>query len=342
MEQSAAPRCDGCARAYDERRERGSTRYRPRDPQSEGDRRARAPGWPIWWCERSARRHRRPGELSLRCAGRGGVAVHGDARLRARKEERAAGAGDDRRRARVAWIRAVSASTLLFTKAAAGRLGSRAGRAPPPRRPRRACPVTTSRRSPSRGCSGRCARGRKVRAVRMRTRNAPGIALRPKSRRENPVAMCADHRDPAGGGGSPMARDRRLENPPALGVEHRVSAGDRSGRHVRELSFSDTAELRLTRPSHFRFIARTKSAVDDVRALGERWHLLRLMAPGSLPVCRALSLPPDAVPTRRALKRGRPGSSPPFGWPGSRSLCALARPLLRQHLLDRATRLRLD
>jgi hypothetical protein len=36
-----------------------------------------------------------------------------------------------------------------------------------------------------------------------------------------------------------MARDRRLENPPALGVEHRVNAGDRSGRHVRELSFSD-------------------------------------------------------------------------------------------------------
>jgi hypothetical protein len=38
-----------------------------------------------------------------------------------------------------------------------------------------------------------------------------------------------------------MARDRRLENPPALGVEHRVNAGDRSGRHVRELSFSDTS-----------------------------------------------------------------------------------------------------
>jgi hypothetical protein len=38
-----------------------------------------------------------------------------------------------------------------------------------------------------------------------------------------------------------MARDRRLENPPALGVEHRVNAGDRSGRQVRELSFSDTS-----------------------------------------------------------------------------------------------------
>src|SRR5829696_10175015 len=35
-----------------------------------------------------------------------------DARLRTRKEERAAGAEEDRRRARVAWIRAVSASLL--------------------------------------------------------------------------------------------------------------------------------------------------------------------------------------------------------------------------------------
>jgi hypothetical protein len=81
--------------------------------------------------------------------------------------------------------------------------------------------------------------GRKLRAVRMRTRNAPGIALRPKSRRENPIAICVDHRDAARDAGSPIARDRRLENPLALGVEHRVNAGDRSGRHVRELSFSD-------------------------------------------------------------------------------------------------------
>jgi hypothetical protein len=81
--------------------------------------------------------------------------------------------------------------------------------------------------------------GRKLRAVRVRTRNVPGIASRPKSRRENPVPICADHRDAARNAGSPMARDRRVENPPALSVEHRVNAGDRSGRQVRELSLSD-------------------------------------------------------------------------------------------------------
>src|SRR4051794_33873163 len=65
---------------------------------------------------------------------------------------------------------------------------------------------------------------------------------RPKSRRENPVAICTDHRDAARIPGSPMARGRRLENPPALGVEHRVNAGDRSGRHVRDLSFSGSTK----------------------------------------------------------------------------------------------------
>ena len=40
-----------------------------------------------------------------------------------------------------------------------------------------------------------------------------------------------------------MARDRRLKNPPALGVQHRVNAGDRSGRQVRELSFSDITSV---------------------------------------------------------------------------------------------------
>ncbi len=43
-----------------------------------------------------------------------------------------------------------------------------------------------------------------------------------------------------------MARDRRLENPLALGVEHRVNAGDRSGRQVRESSFSDTSHQGIT------------------------------------------------------------------------------------------------
>jgi hypothetical protein len=54
----------------------------------------------------------------------------GDARLRARNEERAAGAGDDGRRARVAWKGAVCPSLLLLTDAGAAR---------PPIASRRAC-----------------------------------------------------------------------------------------------------------------------------------------------------------------------------------------------------------
>jgi hypothetical protein len=137
----------------------------------------------------------------------------GDARLRARKEERAGDAGDDRRRAPVAWIGVARAPLLLFTYAGVRREPIARRRTPGPR-PERARATRVGTRAPRQRCS------RRVPAARLRPAAVPKRAHHAGDRPRRPVGS-AGHRVAAG---SLDARhSNRLGVPPG-GVRGRPGA----------------------------------------------------------------------------------------------------------------------